>query len=366
LQQKYDSLLGEMNNRITTGLINNSILNTPNQPRTLVRHMNYQSVTPVGSLTPAQGLNSPIANTPRNFDITLGHSPNIPNLLIKDLTSTSITNESASIESMKQSLERQNRNTNARLELFNQYSKEKNKNKKLSETLADLNKKLKEYVPKAQERKKEITKIANECNNLSSQLNMRNEEIGYLSEEVQNLQFEKDQLSERLLQLDAVMDHNTSLIRVVESLKQSGGLTGLQTPTTTISSTESDTLPHDVPELIQVYTRVKAEQQCHVIKIQRLENQVKDLEQTKEKLLDSIKYIRGVNIRLKNGSAQKLQDLKKENSELKRLPLYVSTIIDNELAEKTPTEKMRITRRTLETPKKLQDIADQMSSKRRG
>ncbi|CAJ0750506.1 5983_t:CDS:2, partial [Entrophospora sp. SA101] len=110
LQQKYDSLLGEMNNRITTGLINNSILNTPNQPRTLVRHMNYQSVTPVGSLTPAQGLNSPIANTPRNFDITLGHSPNIPNLLIKDLTSTSITNESASIESMKQSLERQNRN----------------------------------------------------------------------------------------------------------------------------------------------------------------------------------------------------------------------------------------------------------------
>ncbi|CAJ0881649.1 9206_t:CDS:2, partial [Entrophospora sp. SA101] len=51
---------------------------------------------------------------------------------------------------------------------------------------------------------------------------------------------------------------------------------------------------------------------------------------------------------------------------IERLPLYVSTIIDNELAEKTPTEKMRITRRTLETPKKLQDIADQMSSKRRG
>ncbi|CAJ0759614.1 19044_t:CDS:1, partial [Entrophospora sp. SA101] len=37
---------------------------------------------------------------------------------------------------------------------------------------------------------------------------------------------------------------------------------------------------------------------------------------------------------------------------IERLPLYVSTIIDNELAEKTPTEKMRITRRTLETPKK--------------
>lgn len=52
LQQKYDNLFGEMNNRITTELINNSILNTPNQPRTLARHMNYQSVTPVGSLTP--------------------------------------------------------------------------------------------------------------------------------------------------------------------------------------------------------------------------------------------------------------------------------------------------------------------------
>lgn len=58
----------------------------------------------------AQGLNSPTANTPRNFDITLGHSPNIPNLSIAGLMSASIINESENIENMKRSLERQNRN----------------------------------------------------------------------------------------------------------------------------------------------------------------------------------------------------------------------------------------------------------------
>ncbi|CAJ0837121.1 12935_t:CDS:1, partial [Entrophospora sp. SA101] len=48
---------------------------------------------------------------------------------------------------------------------------------------------------------------------------------------------------------------------------------------------------------------------------------------------------------------------------IERLPLYVSTIIDNELAEKTPTEKMRITRRTLETPKKVRFILIPVTSR---
>ncbi|CAJ0831346.1 5722_t:CDS:10 [Entrophospora sp. SA101] len=276
LQQRYDNLPAESNNDNNSDIITSR--STPNETGTSVRPTSHPPVTPIGTSIP--GFNTPTTATIGATDYT---------------SNVGTTNESIIIGNLRQSLDQQNRNVI-------------------------------ELVPKVQERREEISRILNECNNLSIQLNLRNEEVKQLNEEVQSLHTENNQLNEYLTQLtvekQTVLDHNTSLIRTIEDLQQSGpniSIVGIH------SRSSGSNFPQDVSELVEEYTRVKAEQKCYKIKIQKLEDQIKDLEHTKERLMDSIKFIKGVNIRMKSQAHLLSTELENERNLHNELSNYIKS-----------------------------------------
>ncbi|CAJ0915185.1 18511_t:CDS:10 [Entrophospora sp. SA101] len=127
---------------------------------------------------------------------------------------------------------------------------------------------------------------------------------------------------EDLEKKQTVLDHNTSLIRTIEDLQQSGpniSIVGIH------SRSSGSNFPQDVSELVEEYTRVKAEQKCYKIKIQKLEDQIKDLEHTKERLMDSIKFIKGVNIRMKSQAHLLSTELENERNLHNELSNYIKS-----------------------------------------
>src|SRR6266511_3148176 len=117
-----------------------------------------------------------------------------------------------------------------------------------------------------------------------------------------------------LKEKQTIMDYNTSLVQTIGSLQQSGpsvSIIGMH------NRQSGSNFPQDVPELIEEYTRIKAEQKCYMIKIQKLENERK-LHHELSNYLKSNNLLKNLS---KNEnqeiSVQKLHDLEKENSELK-------------------------------------------------